>query len=184
MQVVTNETREIYLGGGCFWGVEHFLAGLKGVVATEVGYANGSTSNPTYEQVCRENTGHAEVVKVEYDPLRISLPFLLEMFFSVIDPTSVNKQGNDVGSQYRTGIYYSDVADLPVIRESVAKLAAEFSKPLAIEVEPLSNYYSAEQYHQKYLVKNPGGYCHIGGAAFARAAQAVDPLFQTALGHL
>jgi len=172
-----NGTREIYLAGGCFWGVEKFLELVPGVIATEVGYANGNTANPTYEEVCRKGTGHAEAVKVTYDPAKVSLPFLLELYYGVIDPTSVNRQGNDKGTQYRTGIYYTDDADFPIIQKSISALQTHFKKPIAIEVKPLTNYYSAEAYHQKYLDKNPGGYCHIGAAAFDIARTAVDPTF-------
>ena len=168
-------TKEIYLAGGCFWGVEKFLEEIPGVTATEVGYANGTTMNPTYEQVCRENSGHAEAVKVEYDPTVVGLPFLLDTFYTVIDPTSANRQGNDIGAQYRTGIYYSDPADLPVIADSLAKLQQEVGAQVAIEAGPIKNYFPAEAYHQKYLDQNPGGYCHIPVAAFARARRAVDP---------
>ena len=163
------DLRTIYLAGGCFWGTEKYLSELEGVVATEVGYANGRTENPSYEDVCYKNTGHAETVKVEYDASVLPLKDLLALFYEVIDPTSVNRQGNDVGTQYRTGIYYIDETDLPIIRESLKELKREYPVPLAIEVEPLSNYYPAEEYHQKYLDKNPGGYCHIGEEEFAKA---------------
>ncbi|MHC1717741.1 MAG: peptide-methionine (R)-S-oxide reductase MsrB [Acidaminococcaceae bacterium] len=160
---------QIYLAGGCFWGTEKYLSALKGVVTTEVGYANGRTENPSYEDVCHKNTGHAETVKVEYDASVLPLKDLLILFYEVIDPTSVNRQGNDVGTQYRTGIYYIDETDLPIIKESLKELKREYPVPLAIEVEPLDNYYPAEEYHQKYLDKNPGGYCHIGEEEFAKA---------------
>lgn len=165
----TRELKTIYLAGGCFWGTEKYLEQIEGVVSTEVGYANGQTENPSYEDVCYKNTGHAETVKVEYDANVLSLKDLLTLFYEVIDPTSVNRQGNDVGTQYRTGIYYIDEVDLPIIKESLKELKREYPVPLAIEVEPLSNYYPAEEYHQKYLDKNPGGYCHIGEAEFAKA---------------
>ncbi len=153
--------KTIYLAGGCFWGIEEFFSRLDNILNTEVGYANGNTENPSYEEVCKDNTGFAETVKVEYDENKISLEFLLEKFFSVIDPTSLNQQAGDVGSQYRTGIYYIDVDDMKKIllfREKQAKL---YQKPIVTEVLPLGNYYKAEEYHQKYLKKNPGGYCHI-----------------------
>ena len=171
---------QIYLAGGCFWGTEKYLSSLEGVVATEVGYANGRTENPSYEDVCYKNTGHAETVKVEYDADVLPLKELLKLFYEVIDPTSVNRQGNDVGTQYRTGIYYIDETDLPIIKESLKELKREYPVPLAIEVEPLDNYYPAEEYHQKYLDKNPGGYCHIGEEEFAKAKamQAVKKPYQ------
>lgn len=165
-------TKEIYFAGGCFWGVEKYFSLIPGVVGTQVGYANGATQNPTYEQVCRDGTGHAETVQVQYDATKVGLALLLQMLYKVIDPTSVNRQGNDVGEQYRTGIYYTDETDLPIIQESLALLQKQYDKPLAIETAPLDNFYPAEEYHQKYLDKNPGGYCHIPSAAFKDAAQA------------
>lgn len=164
--------REIYLAGGCFWGVEKYLSLLEGVIATEVGYANGDTENPSYEEVCRCGTGHAETVLVRYDTHKIGLDFLLEQFYDIIDPTSLNKQGADVGTQYRTGIYFTDQADLPIIKRSLDKLQSKHSSVLAIELKALENYYPAEAYHQKYLQKNPGGYCHIGKQKFERARNA------------
>lgn len=163
----------IYLAGGCFWGTEKYLSGIQGVLNTSVGYANGNTENPTYEEVCRNNTGHAETVRVVYDPARIDLPFVLNLYYDVINPTSVNKQGADEGSQYRTGIYYVAEEDLPVIKESIQELQKKYEKPIAIEVLPLKNYYLAEEYHQKYLDKNPSGYCHIGADKFDKARKAV-----------
>ena len=163
-QEKTTDLKTIYLAGGCFWGTEKYLSELEGIVATEAGYANGRTENPGYEDVCYKNTGHAETVKVEYDANVLPLKDLLALFYEVIDPTSVNRQGNDIGTQYRTGIYYTDETDLPIIKESLKELKREYPVPLAIEVEPFSNYYPAEEYHQKYLDKNPGGYCHIGEA--------------------
>ncbi len=167
---------EIYLAGGCFWGLERYLSAIPGVQETEVGYANGRGGRPSYEQVCRQNTGHAETVRVRYDTNRLSLPFLLSLFFAVIDPTAVNRQGNDRGIQYRSGIYYLDETDRPVIDAAIADLQKTQQKPVAIEVKPLENFGPAEAYHQKYLEKNPGGYCHIGPQHFAAAASAlVDP---------
>ncbi len=169
-------TKEIYLAGGCFWGTEKYLKSLPGVKRTDVGYANGSTENPSYEDVCHRNTGHAETVRVLYAPEEISLTHILHMYFDVIDPTSLNRQGNDIGSQYRTGIYYVDPEDESIIRAAVSKLQEKYEKPIAIEIKPLENYYLAEEYHQDYLTKNPGGYCHIGAAAFDKASRAlVDP---------
>jgi peptide methionine sulfoxide reductase msrA/msrB len=167
-----NDMAEIYLAGGCFWGAEKYLASIRGVLQTAVGYANGSTSNPTYEDVCRRGTGHAETVRVVYDPDILSLVFLLSLYYEAIDPTSLNRQGNDRGVQYRTGIYYTAPADLPVIEQSLAALGKRLEKPVAIEVGPLESFTPAEDYHQKYLDKNPGGYCHIGPEKFKRAASA------------
>ena len=152
--------KTIYLAGGCFWGVQKYLDQFAGILDTEVGYANGMAENPSYEEVCA-GSGHAETVKVNYDEERLFLTDLLKKFFMVIDPTSVNKQGNDIGIQYRTGIYYTDPDDLPVIIAFMEKQSAEYNEPLAVEVRALESFYSAEEYHQKYLDKNPGGYCHI-----------------------
>jgi peptide methionine sulfoxide reductase msrA/msrB len=168
--------KEIYLAGGCFWGTEKYLKSLPGVKKTDVGYANGRTENPSYEDVCHRDTGHAETVRVEYDPEQISLSHILHMYFDVIDPTSLNRQGNDIGSQYRTGIYYVNPEDEAIIRAAVSELQEKYDKPIAIEVAPLENYYLAGEYHQDYLTKNPGGYCHIGADAFDKASRAlVDP---------
>lgn len=172
------DIREIFLAGGCFWGVEKYLSLLNGVTETEVGYANGDTEYPSYDEVCRCGTGHAETVKVKYDADIISLPFLLEQFYDIIDPTSVNRQGGDIGVQYRTGIYFTDPADLPVIKRSLDALLEKHTAALAIEVKLLENYYPAEEYHQKYLEKNPGGYCHIGSAKFEQAKSASPSQFQ------
>jgi len=160
------DKRIIYLAGGCFWGTEKYFTLIKGVLETEVGYANGNTVNPSYEDVCHKNTGHAETVKVIYDNNLISLEKLLNLFYKVINPVSINKQGNDMGTQYRTGIYYTDEEDEGVIASSLNELQKKYEKPIAVEVLPLQNYYIAEEYHQKYLDKNPGGYCHIGQAEF------------------
>ena len=152
--------KTIYLAGGCFWGVQKYLDQFPGITETETGYANGKTENPSYEEVCY-GSGHAETVKVVYNETTLPLTELLERFFLIIDPTSVNRQGNDIGIQYRTGIYYTSIEDLPVIDAFMAKKSGEYDKPLAVEVYPLENYYAAEEYHQKYLDKNPEGYCHI-----------------------
>ena len=153
--------KTIYLAGGCFWGMQRFLDSAKGVKETAVGYANGRTKNPTYEQVKHENTGHAETVKVVYDENVLTEKALLHRFLQVIDPFSVNKQGEDEGEQYRTGIYFVDEGDLQIAKEEIALLEKETGKKCAVEVCPLENFYLAEEYHQKYLVKNPTGYCHI-----------------------
>lgn len=164
--------KTLYLAGGCFWGVEKYFSLLKGVTDTTSGYANGTTANPSYEEVCSQNTGHAEAVKISYDSAQLSLSFLLEQFYKIIDPTLLNQQGNDIGTQYRTGIYYTDEADLPIIQASLAGLQAQFIKPLVVEVAPLQSFYNAEDYHQDYLDKNPGGYCHIPLSAFEDAKKA------------
>ena len=170
----SNQLKKIYLAGGCFWGTEKYLSCIQGIVKTDVGYANGNTENPTYQEVCHNNTGHAETVRVFYDPTQIRLEFILHLYYDVINPTSVNRQGNDIGSQYRTGIYYVDESDVAIIKKSLEELQTKYDKPIAIEVLPLRNYYIAEEYHQKYLDKNPEGYCHIGSHKFEQARQAKD----------
>ena len=153
--------KTICFAGGCFWGVEEFFSRIPGVVSTKVGYANGHTENPTYEDVCRKDTGHAEACLVEYDPEQISLQKLLDRFWSIVDPTLVDQQGPDRGNQYRTGIYYLDEDDLSIITQSRDKEQKRYDKPIVTEIEPLRTFWDAEEYHQKYLKKNPGGYCHI-----------------------
>lgn len=153
--------RTIYLAGGCFWGVETYISRLLGVAKTTVGYANGNTENPTYDEVCLENTNHVECVKVDYDNKILPLKKLLEEFFKIINPLTINKQGNDVGVQYRTGIYYRNETDKRIIINFINKKQGEYSQKIVTEVLPLNNFYPAEKYHQKYLEKNPTGYCHI-----------------------
>ena len=150
----------IYLAGGCFWGMQQFFDQFDGVVSTEVGYANGPDRAPSYEEVCADS-GHAETVRIDYDESRISLSALLEYYFMAVDPLSVNRQGHDEGIQYRTGIYYTDEKQLPEIEAVYRAEEKKAEAKLAVELEPLRNFFSAEDYHQKYLVKNPGGYCHI-----------------------
>ena len=142
---------EIYFAGGCFWGTEHFLKQIRGVESTQVGYANSTVANPSYEQVCSGKTNAAETVKVVYDPEEVNLSLLLNLYFQTIDPTSLNRQGNDRGTQYRTGIYYINKADLSTINQAIQALATQYNKPIAVEVEPLTNFYPAEVYHQDYL---------------------------------
>ena len=158
--------KTIYLAGGCFWGVQKYFDQFDGVLATEVGYANGPEEAPSYRDVCN-SSGHAETVKIEYDPEVISLTELLGYYFMVIDPLSVNKQGNDRGIQYRTGIYYTDESQLPEIKTVYREQEEKAGAKLAVEMEPLKNFYTAEEYHQKYLDKNPGGYCHIPRKMFS-----------------
>lgn len=153
--------KEIYLAGGCFWGVEEYFSRIEGVVDTDVGYANGRRENPSYEQVCTGTTGHAETTYLKYDENVVELSYLLEKFFKIIDPTLLNRQGGDIGNQYRTGIYYVDKDDIPVIEKKMDEIRALHKEPVVTEVEPISSYFSAEDYHQDYLKKNPGGYCHV-----------------------
>lgn len=152
--------KTIYLAGGCFWGTQAFFDQFRGVLETRVGYANGGKANPTYQEVCADS-GHAETVRIRFDEDVISLESLLDKYFMVIDPVSVNRQGHDAGIQYRTGIYYEDPEQLPVIEKRMAREQEKYDRPLAVEVGPIQNFYDAEEYHQKYLEKNPGGYCHI-----------------------
>ncbi len=156
-----SELRTIYVAGGCFWGVEAYMRRVMGVAETTVGYANGITPDPTYEQVCGHRTGHAETVRVRYDPAIVPLASLLRSFFSIIDPTSLNRQGGDIGNQYRTGIYFEDPADGEIARNVAGSIAGGYGKEIVTEIEPLQCFYPAEEYHQSYLEKNPGGYCHI-----------------------
>ena len=169
MQKPERGETEIFLAGGCFWGTQAYLAGVSGVVHTSVGYANGLTEHPTYEAVCAHATGFTEAVHVIYRPDRLPLSALLPLYFESIDPTSVNRQGGDVGDQYRTGIYFSDPSDRLTIDACIRTLAQTLKKPVAIEVEPIRNYYLAEAYHQDYLQKNPNGYCHVPRALIERA---------------
>ena len=154
-----TKVKTIYLAGGCFWGLEAYMQKLNGVEDAISGYANGKTENPSYYDL--KTSGHAETVKVIYNPEIISLEDILAHYLRVVNPVSVNKQGNDVGTQYRTGIYYTDEAEKAIIENVLAKEQTKHDKPIAIEVEPLKHFYDAEEYHQDYLEKNPGGYCHI-----------------------
>ena len=163
--------KDIYLAGGCFWGTEHYFKQIEGVVNTEVGFANGHTENPSYEEVYTDTTGFAETVRVTYNPEVVSLEFLLQMYFKAIDPTSLNKQGHDEGTRYRTGIYYTHAEDLPIIEKVFAHVQRNFLQPLVVEKQPLENFYAAEAYHQDYLEKNPTGYCHLPLSLFEFARQ-------------
>ena len=154
-----QEQRIIYLAGGCFWGLEAYMERIQGVTDAVSGYANGKGDTTNYQLL--HATDHAETVKVTYDPNKISLDKLLQYYFRVIDPTSINKQGNDRGRQYRTGIYYQNEQDKVVIEAALKTLQSKYQEPIQIEVEPLKNYVEAEEYHQDYLKKNPNGYCHI-----------------------
>ena len=151
----------IYLAGGCFWGVEAFVSRLKGVNQTEVGYANGYDLAPTYEKVCTGKTRHAETVKVTYNPKIISLEEILENFFKIINPYSKNRQGADIGTQYRTGIYWQDPSQKDIVLNFLKEKQSKTSKRIVVEAHAINNFYMAEDYHQKYLEKNPQGYCHV-----------------------
>ncbi|MDR1710347.1 MAG: peptide-methionine (R)-S-oxide reductase MsrB [Propionibacteriaceae bacterium] len=163
--------REIYFAGGCFWGMQKYFSLVRGVTATEVGYANGPEGATTYEQVCADS-GHAEVVRVQYDPAVAPLSFLIDLFFAAIDPTAVNHQGPDYGIQYRTGIYWVDAGDATVVCLALDALQRRTPRRVVVEAEPLRVFISAEDRHQDYLEKNPGGACHLGPRDFDRARDA------------
>ncbi len=152
----------ITLGGGCFWCTEAVFVKVRGITDVESGYSNGQTLNPTYEQVCTGRTGHNEVVKLEFDPAQISLEQILQIFFIIHDPTTLNRQGNDAGTQYRSGIYYATPEQKQVAEAFVGHLAQEkiFDRPIVTEIVPVQNYSAAEDYHQDFFEKNPNqGYC-------------------------
>lgn len=153
--------KEIYLAGGCFWGTEHYFKQIEGVLETETGFANGNTENPTYEEVYTDTTGYAETVKVVYDETKVSLGFLIDMFFHAIDPTLLNRQGHDEGTRYRTGVYYTDEEELPVIKRIFDDKQKLYNQPIVTEIAPLRNFFPADEYHQDYLDKHPDGYCHL-----------------------
>lgn len=158
-----KKSARLVLAGGCFWGTQAFFDQLPGVLHTRTGYANGKKTyaSMTYEEVCTGTTGLAEAVELDYDPRRLPLSLLLEAYFSTINPTSWHRQGNDVGSQYRTGIFYLSEEQEVVARKALRELQKQYEKPLRVELEPLRQFLPAEAYHQKYLEKNPGGYCHV-----------------------
>jgi peptide methionine sulfoxide reductase msrA/msrB len=156
-----DQLKTIHLAGGCFWGLEAYMSRLYGIYDVTSGYANGLTDNPSYEDLIYRQSGHAETVEITYHPGQISLGSILDHYYGVIDPTSLNRQGNDVGTQYRTGIYYKEQDDLDLISQSIKNLQKSYEDPIVIEVAKLEHYYLAEDYHQDYLDKNPNGYCHI-----------------------
>lgn len=160
VKINTENLKDIYFAGGCFWGVEEYFSQIPGVYDVTSGYANGNTENPSYEEVC-SGSGHAETVHVQYDPGVVSLKTLTKQLFKIINPVSKNRQGNDSGSQYRTGVYYTDEADRAVIQEVFDAEQEKYDGEIATELLPLEAFYMAEDYHQDYLKKNPGGYCHI-----------------------
>jgi peptide-methionine (S)-S-oxide reductase len=157
-----NTTETITLGGGCFWCTEAVYVQVKGVLDVESGYSNGQVRQPSYDDVCTGTTGHNEVVKLVYDPAQVSTRELLEIFFVIHDPTTLNRQGNDTGTQYRSGIYFGNAEQETVAREVIAEMAASgvYSRPIVTEVLPLDNYWPAEDYHQDFFARNPNqGYC-------------------------
>ena len=159
--IMYTKQQVIYLAGGCFWGVEAFMSRLKGVNQSEVGYANGHDLAPTYKKVCSGKTGHAECVKLTYNPEIISLEEILENYYKIIDPYSLNRQGADTGTQYRTGVYWQESSQKECVLKFFSKKQSESEKRLAVEVGPINSFYPAEDYHQKYLERNPQGYCHV-----------------------
>lgn len=156
----------IYFAGGCFWGVEHFFKGVDGVLEAVPGYANGNTENPSYKEVYTDTTGHAETVKVTYNPDRVGLGMLLKLFFTVTDPLTLNRQGHDEGTRYRSGVFYADDEDRPVIEQAFRETESRLGVPIVTELEPLRCFYPAEEYHRDYLDKNPDGYCHLSLKTF------------------
>ncbi|WP_422122549.1 peptide-methionine (R)-S-oxide reductase MsrB [Planococcus sp. X10-3] len=157
----TENLESIWFAGGCFWGVEAYMDRVYGVYDVTSGYANGTTENPSYEDVLYKNTGHAETVHVQYDPERIDLESIVSQFFMIIDPTLLNQQGNDKGTMYRTAVFYEDEEERAIIDAVVAAEAERYDELIVTQIEPLEHYYLAEEYHQDYLEKNPDGYCHI-----------------------
>ena len=152
------KTKIIYIGGGCFWGVEAYYKKLKGIISTKVGYANGTTKNPTYKEVKSQQSKHVECVKIEYNPVIISLEKICEHFLRFVDPYSINKQGEDEGIQYRSGIYFVDLEDEKIIKDYFSKVVKD---NYVTEIKKLDNFYEGEEFHQNYLDKNPNGYCHV-----------------------
>lgn len=164
--------KTIFLAAGCFWGAQHYLKQIRGIVETETGFANGNTDNPTYKEVYTDRTGYAEAVRVVFDPEVLPLKRLVQLYFDCIEPTSVNQQGEDKGTRYRTGIYYIEPEDRLTIQEVYDEVQRGYSAPLAVEVEPIRNFFPADESHQDYLDKHPDGYCHLPQALFEYARRA------------
>jgi len=161
MDFSMDNANVIYLAGGCFWGIEHLMQSIPGVIDARSGYANGTgEEDADYKTVCTGKTGFRETVRVEYDPAQVSLEAILLAYFYVIDPTVENRQGGDIGTQYQTGIYYTNDCAKETA-ERIAEIERKGSERFCVEIGPLQNFFSAEEYHQNYLEKNPGGYCHI-----------------------
>ena len=161
----------IFLAGGCFWGTQHYMSLIDGVVETVVGYANGSLPEPTYKQVYTDETGHVECVKVVYDSSLISLKTICRLYFKSIDPLLTNRQGEDVGTRYRTGLYWLNETDAEAVNAVYEEVQSSYEQPLAVERGPLQCFYPAEDYHQEYLIKNPDGYCHLSPSLMKSAAE-------------
>ncbi len=158
---MVRSMKKIVIAGGCFWGVEEYFRRLKGIGQTRVGYAQGIKENPSYQEVCTGKTHHAEVAELEYDENIISLEKICEHLFRIVDPTSLNKQGGDIGTQYRVGVYPKQEDEITRVKAYYALRQKDYDKPLVMECERLRDFYDAEEYHQNYLVVNPGGYCHV-----------------------
>ncbi|MBQ1912568.1 MAG: peptide-methionine (S)-S-oxide reductase MsrA [Bacteroidales bacterium] len=170
--LIYGPQKDIWFAAGCFWGAQKFFKLIEGVEFTEVGFANGQLENPSYKQVYTDTTGHAECVHVRYNPAVVSLQELTQLYFQIIDPLSLNKQGEDEGTRYRTGIYYEDEQDRAILEKEYLRVEKELGvKSLPVELLPLTCFYRAEEYHQDYLDKNPGGYCHLSPALFELAKQ-------------
>lgn len=164
--------QHLYLAGGCFWGTQHYFKQVRGVLHTETGFANGHVDRPTYEQVYTDTTGHAEAVHIVFDADVVSAELLLRLFFKAIDPTQADGQGHDIGTRYRTGIYYTDATTAELARRLLDEEARRYSEPLTTEVAPLKSFFPADDYHQDYLDKHPDGYCHLPVALFDYARRA------------
>ena len=171
----SDTIQKIYFAGGCFWGVEEYFSRIEGVLDSVSGYANGQTENPTYEDIIKGDTGYTETVEVTYDEKVVSLEQLIGYFLKVVDPVSVNRQGNDIGDNYRSGIYTLRETDTLVISTLLSIEQNKYDKPIVIENEPLDSFYVAEEYHQDYLKKNPNGYCHIDLNAYEEGVIVIDP---------
>ena len=170
--VLFHDMATIYFAGGCLWGTEHFMKQIHGVTDTQVGYANSVVENPSYSEVRTGNTKAVETVKVEYDPSIVGLDFLIKLFFLTIDPTISDRQGGDIGTQYRTGIYYTTEKQQETIMSVIDSMRSDYDAPIVTEVMPIDNFYTAEEYHQDYLDKNPDGYCHVDPRLFSFARDA------------
>lgn len=166
------EENVLYFAGGCFWGTEHFFKQIGGVISTEAGYANGKILNPTYEDVTSGNTGFVETVKVTFDPALVKPDVLIDLYLKTINPLSLNQQGNDKGTQYRTGIYYSFPSYQTMVQNKLVDLGKVYKGEIVVENKPIQSFYPAESYHQDYLEKNPNGYCHITPEMFEMARNA------------
>jgi len=160
-QTISYADNVIYFAGGCFWGTEYFFKQIRGVEDTEAGYANGTINNPSYEDVSNGKSGYTETVKVTFDPDIVKVDLLIDLYLKTINPTSLNRQGNDIGTQYRTGIYFTNDAQKTIIDQKINQLSTLYQDKIVVEVKPIQKFYPAEGYHQDYLDKNPNGYCHI-----------------------